>query len=106
VPGQTVTLTARPTRVVWDLGEGSVECAGPGKPYRPGVITGCGYTYRRSSAHVAGGSYEVGATVFYTVVWTCIGSCDTVYGTEGPLPSTGRTRLHVGEIQTETTTPA
>jgi hypothetical protein len=103
VSGQTVTLTARPTKVVWDLGEGSVECAGPGEPYRPGAPAGCGYTYRRSSAHAPGGSYELSATVYYTAEWTCAGSCDTASGSEGPLPATGRTRLRVGEIQTETT---
>jgi hypothetical protein len=106
VPGQTVTLTARPTKVVWDMGESSVECTGPGESYRPGVTTDCGYTYHRSSAHVPGGSYELSATVLYTVGWTCTGSCDMASGSEGPLPATGRTRLRIGEIQTETMTPA
>ncbi|MGI8330745.1 hypothetical protein ACRYCC_12330 [Actinomadura scrupuli] len=106
VPGQRVTLIARPTRVAWHTGEMRVECAGPGEPYRPGATPGCGYTYRRSSAHVPGGGYELTATVFYTVEWTCTGSCDTAAGSGGPLPATGRTRLSVGEIQTETTTPA
>jgi hypothetical protein len=108
VPGQTVTLTARPTHVVWELGEASIQCAGPGTPYRPGRTTPstdpCGYEYRRSSARTPDGSYDVIATVFYTAEWTCTGSCDTASGTEGPLPATGRTRLRVGEIQTATTT--
>jgi hypothetical protein len=91
--------------VVWNTGEASVECNGPGEPYRPGAKSDCGYTFRRSSVHVPGGVYDLTATVLYTVEWTCTGSCDTASGSEGPLPSTGHTRLSVGEIQTETTTP-
>lgn len=106
VPGQTVTLTARPTRVAWHTGESPVECAGPGEPYRPGAVSDCGHTYQRSSAHLPGDVYHLTATVYYTVEWTCTGSCDTAAGSAGPLPATGRTRLSVGEIQTETTTPA
>ncbi|THV35687.1 hypothetical protein [Glycomyces buryatensis] len=68
----TVTATAAPSRVVWDLGDGSeVECEGPGTIWRPGMAPdaespdGCDYTYTRSASEV-----DVTATVYWTVAWT------------------------------------
>jgi hypothetical protein len=105
--GQTVTVSAHPTQVFWDLGESSTTCPGPGTPWTPETgppeplgtrsseaTSACGYTYLRS------GWYDVSATVSYTVGWTCTGGCDATAGTWGPLPATGRIHLTVAEIQT------
>jgi hypothetical protein len=55
----SVTATARPSRVVWDMGDGAtVVCAGPGMPYRPGVAadqqhTDCRHLYQRAGEYTA-----------------------------------------------------
>jgi len=87
--GQTVTLTGRPSRVLWDLGETVITCAG----------RSCAYAFHRPTP---GSAYQISATVNYDVTWTCRGACDAGSGTYGPLPATGTTRLPVGEIQTVT----
>lgn len=67
----TVTATAAPSRVEWDLGDGSVVvCEGPGTIWRPGMdpeaeSPDCGHIYTRSASEV-----EVTATVYWTVNWT------------------------------------
>jgi hypothetical protein len=67
----TVTATAAPSRVEWDLGDGSaVTCDGPGTIWRPGMepeaeSPDCGYTYTRSASEVV-----VSATVCWTVTWS------------------------------------
>jgi hypothetical protein len=67
----TVTATAVPSRVEWDLGDGTVViCEGPGTIWRPGMdpeaeSPDCGHTYTRSASGV-----EVMATVYWTVTWT------------------------------------
>lgn len=86
VSGQTVRLTGRPVRVVWDLGDGQEICES----------TECSHTWHRSSPT----PYEITATVEYFVEWSCTGACDARSGTLGPLPSTGRTHEQVREIQT------
>ena len=68
--GIRVTTTARPQRVVWDLGDGTapVVCDGPGTPYDPARATAtpsCAYTYRRPSGHLV-----VTATVEWAVRWS------------------------------------
>jgi uncharacterized protein YijF (DUF1287 family) len=68
----SATATATPTRVVWNLGDGSqVTCDGPGTPYdptNPNATTTCSYTWNRS------GSYQVTATVYWSVAWTAVGA--------------------------------
>ena len=68
----TTTATATPSKVVWDMGDGaSVTCAGPGTPYdpsQPNATTDCSYTW------AAPGSYQVTATVYWSVTWTATGA--------------------------------
>jgi hypothetical protein len=68
----TTAATATPTKVVWDMGDGStVTCDGPGTPYdpsRPNATTGCSYTWRKA------GSYQVSATIYWSVSWTSVGA--------------------------------
>lgn len=67
----TVTATAAPSRVEWELGDGTVViCEGPGTIWRPGMdpdaeSPDCGHTYTRSASELA-----VTATVYWTVTWT------------------------------------
>jgi hypothetical protein len=68
----TATATATPSKVVWDLGDGStVTCDGPGTPYNPSepnASTACSYTWPQA------GSYTVTATVYWSVSWTAVGA--------------------------------
>ena len=66
--GVTVTTTATPQRVVWDMGDGGVvACAGAGTPYNPAqpiAVPTCSYTYRRPAERVV-----VTATIEWSVRW-------------------------------------
>jgi hypothetical protein len=80
VPGVTSTVTAKPTTVTWDMGNGDqVVCNGPGTPFdfsRPeeSQATDCSYTYRHSSRTQPGGVYQVSATMSYDVSWSAEGA--------------------------------
>ena len=80
VPGVSVTVSARPERVIWDMGDGhQVVCHGPGTPYdttRPAAAqrTDCSHTYRRSSAGVPGEHYVITATVEWSAAWSVAGA--------------------------------
>lgn len=99
----TVTTTATPDHVVWDMGNGdTVTCNGPGKPYdtsRPAAdqSTDCGYTYRRSSARESDGRYHVTATVHYQVAWTATGIA--AGGALAPITQRSTVAIRVAEIQ-------
>lgn len=101
--GVTVTTTATPERVVFDMGNGDrVTCAGPGTPYDPTrraveQTTSCAYTYRRSSAHQPDGRYVVSATVTYQVRWSASGIA--AGGALAPISQTESVPLRVAEIQ-------
>ena len=49
----TVTVTAAPSQIVWNLGPSSITCYDPGKPWVQGMTdvatTTCGYTYETTS---------------------------------------------------------
>jgi len=68
----TTTATAMPTKVVWDMGDGStVTCDGPGTPYAPSspdATTTCSYTWSTA------GTYTVTATAYWSVTWTASGA--------------------------------
>jgi hypothetical protein len=97
VPDQSVTATATPESVTWNMGEGTTACQGPGVPNG----TQCGYTYQRSSASQTGGKYLISATITWNVAWTCAGNCDQAGGALNPLTMTTQAQLEVGEVQTE-----
>ena len=101
--GVTVTATAQPSRVVWDMGNGdAVVCEGPGTPYdtsRPAAeqSTSCSYTYEHSSSGQPGDAYQVTATVEWQVSWTVTGAPGG-----GALPSlstSSATSVRVAEMQ-------
>jgi hypothetical protein len=104
--GVSVTVSARPMRVRWHMGNGhTVVCGGPGTAYDRSLSwqqnldrRTCGYTYRRSSAGAPSGEFTVTATVGYAVSWQATG----VSG-GGSLGSRGRsasTTVSVGQIKT------
>jgi hypothetical protein len=73
--GVSVTLTATPTGLSFDPGNGdaSVVCAGPGRPWttadgnKPPVNGGCAYVYRRVSAD---GPVTATTSVQWSVSWS------------------------------------
>ena len=102
VPGVSVTVTATPMRVVWDMGDGTkaIVCNGPGKPYAPGEDPPCAHVYTRSSAEQPGEAYSVTVTVTWAVSWSVSGApgggaLDAPEIAGPPVP------IRVAEIQTE-----
>ena len=82
VPGGSVTVTADPTSVVWQMDEGTaVECEGPGTPYEPtthapdAVSPDCGHTFSTT------GTVQVSAQISWETQWT------SSSGEGGSLPS-------------------
>lgn len=103
VPGVSVTVTAEPARVLWDMGTGDkVVCDGPGSTYDPSrgendQPGSCFYRWRRSSAAEPDGTYDVTATLQWSVSWTVTGAPGG-----GPLPAMEQSAtraVRVGEAQ-------
>jgi hypothetical protein len=73
--GFSVTVTATPTRVVWDMGEGqaAVVCEGPGVVWQPNggedQETDCSYNYRWNSGDEPDGTFQASVTVVWDVAW-------------------------------------
>jgi len=94
VPGLSATVTAQPTSVAWNMGDGhQTVCQGPGKawnPNEPNATTDCSYTY------AAAGRFTVTVTVTFRTTWS---ASDGTTGQLGVI--TGRTTvpITVDEIQ-------
>lgn len=104
--GTTVTVVAKPTRVVWMTGDGTrVSCAGQGRPYDENVpadqqSTYCSHTYRQSSAGQPNSAYAGTATSSWEVRW--VGSAPggaVQQGVLPPLELTTSFSLRVQEVQ-------
>lgn len=96
----TATVTARPVRTSWSLGDGAdLTCSGPGVAWQAGMAEGatdCSHTYTSSSAGRAGGTFELSATVVLEVTWTSnVGEG----GTLAPISRSSSRSVDVGEIQ-------
>ncbi|PKV95539.1 hypothetical protein ATK30_6462 [Amycolatopsis echigonensis] len=76
VPGVSVTAIAKPTSLVWSMGDGStVTCENGGTPFPAGgdpkaASPDCGHTYRTSSAGQPNNAYPVTATVHWSISWS------------------------------------
>jgi hypothetical protein len=88
VPGLSATATAAPTRVRWDMGDGTtVTCNGPGVPYDPArdddaQSTDCKHTYQRVSAGEPGGAYTATVSIDWAIGWSATnGEGGTLHGT-------------------------
>lgn len=86
IPGLSVTATATPTQVLWDMGDGSepVVCAGPGTAYDTDLPddqqeTECSHLYQ------VAGSYTASAAVTWSVEWSATN------GAGGTFPDVDRT---------------
>jgi hypothetical protein len=107
VPGVTITATAHPSAVTWEMGDGAlVTCTGPGTPYRAtndprSPSPDCGHTYRRSSAAQLGGAYPVQVVVHWSVRWAGAGES----GTFPEMTTTSSTSFRVAESQALNTLP-
>ncbi len=107
--GVTSTVTATPTRVIWDMGQGDrVVCDGPGLPYDPSLSdeaqpSDCHYTYRRSSAGQPGQAYQVTATVEWETTWSVTGAAGG--GSLGTATSSSTTSVQVAELQSLNVVP-
>jgi hypothetical protein len=101
--GVTATVTATPSRTVWDMGNGDVVvCDGPGVAYdtrrsAAGQSTDCSYTYRVSSAGRPGDAYPVTVTVEWQLSWTVTGAPGG--GALPALTTSTSTAVPVGEVQ-------
>jgi hypothetical protein len=101
--GYTVTGTSTPVEVVWNLGDKTITCTGPGTPYNPKGPENqkgtCTHVYQKSSADQPGGEYQISATVNWRVTWVCEPACGS--GDEGIVAGLSAVeQLPVGEIQT------
>lgn len=79
VGGATVTLTASPSYMSWDMGNSeTVSCVGPGREWVKGMAedapTNCSYAYE-SMEDPEGDTWTVTAQINYTLAWTCTGNC-------------------------------
>lgn len=103
LPGVSVTVTATPESVVWEMGNGDrVVCRGAGMAYDPSrpdgeQSTDCSYTYDRASGHQPGERYRVTATMTWQVSWTVSGAAGG--GSLGALSRSTTFGLRVTEAQ-------
>jgi hypothetical protein len=100
----SVTVTATPVRIDWNLTEGSTSCASAGRPWVRGMSsdaqTDCSFTFSTLSDGQPKGKYAVSATIAYSATWTCTGACLTNNGDLGEVPSlTSNDAIEVDERQ-------
>lgn len=85
IPGLSVTVTATPRDVTWELGDGTQLTCGPGTAWDPaagrGQTTDCQHTYQFV------GDYDVTATVTWSVAW------EASNGESGTLADATRTAV-------------
>lgn len=101
----TVTATAKATKVVWDMGDGTtVTCANKGTEWTrargDGDSPTCGHTYQVDSGGQPGDAYTITATTHWRVEWTGAGQSGVITFT---LTGPGRA-MPVVELQALRTT--
>lgn len=99
--GVTVSATAKVTKIVWTMGDGStVTCNGPGTAYTASYgkqkSPTCGHTYTHTSATQKDGMYPVAATATWTVDWQVNGGGETGQFTE---TRQSQAQVPIGEVQ-------
>jgi hypothetical protein len=104
----SVTVTAAPVRVEWDMGTETVECPDAGRVWKKGMTdaakTSCSYVYE-SIENLTGDIHEVSARIVHAVTWTCSGACLTPSGDLGEIaaPAGEMTTIEVRQRQTVVT---
>lgn len=99
--GLTATITAKPVRAEWNMGEDSIECDSAGAAFDANLPvdaqgTPCSYTYRHSSGTQEDGTYHATGTLVWHLRW------DATNGQGGDLGEISRTTaftLRVEESQ-------
>ncbi|MBC9729316.1 ATP/GTP-binding protein [Streptomyces sp. TRM68367] len=98
--GVTVTATAKVSKIVWKMGDGStVTCNGPGTTYTSskGMAESptCGHVYSKTSAD-EGGKFQLTATSTWSIDWQVAGG-----GAGGQLTEIRQNQVQVavGELQ-------
>lgn len=96
--GLSVTVTARMTRVDWNMGDGSVvSCTRPGTAFKEAYgftqSPDCGHIYSTTSKKQPGGAYRVTARATWDVTF----SGD--YTASLTVPATSDVQLRIGEYQ-------
>ena len=97
----TVTVTAVPQLVEWDMGPGTKVCRSAGREWKvdempKGATTSCSYKYSKVSDFLPDRKFRVTATLTYQVDWTCSGNClspDGSLGNVDGLPGTASIRV-------------
>lgn len=101
VPGVSVTAVARPTSLVWSMGDGAtVTCRDAGIPFPAdgdprASSPACGHTYQSSSAGQPNDAYPVAATVHWSITWSGAGQA----GEFPDMTTTATTDFRVVESQ-------
>jgi hypothetical protein len=104
----SVTATAEPVRVEWDMGAETVSCFDAGRAWKKGMTnaakTTCDYAYE-SIENPTGDTHSVSAQIVYSVTWTCSGPCLSPAGDLGEVaaPSGETTTIEVRQRQTVVT---
>lgn len=104
----SVTVTAAPVRVEWDMGPEAIECGDAGRVWKKGMTdaakTTCSYAYG-SIENSSGDTHTVSAQLVYAVTWTCSGTCLTPSGDLGEVasPAGETTTIEVRQRQTVVT---
>lgn len=96
--GQTITVNANVTSVLWNMGDGGTVACTAGSPYEAGFgfadSPSCGYRYSKMSKSQPGNRWAVTATSQWAVDWTGGGESGSV-----PMTATSTDNLEVRELQ-------
>lgn len=100
----TVSMSAVPVGLDWDLTEGSTYCNSVGRPWVKGMsssaTTSCSYTFSTMSRDEPEGKYAVSAGIVYHITWRCNGLCSINGGDFGNVAGpTAATAIEVSERQ-------
>lgn len=104
----SVTVTAEPIRVDWDMGTDVISCYDAGRAWEKGMSdaakTSCSFAYE-SIEDLAGDTHDVSAQMVYGVTWACSGACLTPTGDLGEIdaPAGAGTTIQVRQRQTVVT---
>ena len=104
----SVTVTAEPIRVDWNMGTETISCYDAGRVWIKGMTdaakTTCSYAYE-SITNLTGDKHSVSAQLVYGVTWDCDGACLTPNGDLGEIdaPAGDPTTIEVRQRQTVVT---
>ncbi|WP_341925128.1 hypothetical protein [Nocardioides psychrotolerans] len=104
----SVTVTAEPIRVEWDMGADVKSCYDAGRAWKAGMtdaaLTSCSFAYK-SIEDPTGDKFTVSAHLVYGVTWDCDGACLSPQGDLGEVAALAgiATTIEVRQRQTVVT---